>query len=71
MSESKFDPGTVVKHVHPSFAKIKLYVVKKLEGGSYKCRYLQGDLFISDEFEAEELEESVEKIKRPRTVLQE
>lgn len=55
MDEKSFSPGDVVTHVYPAFKWIDLYVVKRLDDGKYKCRYLQGDVFMADEFESDEL----------------
>lgn len=61
MNENSFEPGEVVNHVHREFSRVKLYVVKRLDDGKYKCRYLLGDVFMADEFEAGELKKYVEK----------
>jgi len=53
MSENIFKPGDIVKHVY--FADVKLYVIKKLENGSYKCRYQNDISLVSDEFDEIEL----------------
>jgi hypothetical protein len=47
--------GDVVRHVHPAFSGIELYVVKKLDDRKYKCRFLISGCFGSDEFDETEL----------------
>jgi hypothetical protein len=69
MSEDKFAPGMVVKHVNPGFRKVNLYVVKRLESGSYKCRYLAGESFCSDEFESYELKDIADEVVNDPTIL--
>ena len=58
MNENKFKPGDIVKHVNKEFDIFNLYVVKRLENGSYKCRYRRNDIFMSDEFDDFELKEA-------------
>jgi hypothetical protein len=49
------NPGDIVKHVYPGFNEIDLFVVKKITGGKYKCRFLINEIFGYDEFEESEL----------------
>lgn len=40
MSEIKFNPGDVARHVFKRFDHIDLFVVKVLDSGQILCRYL-------------------------------